>query len=112
MTITTGKDSTTINDATYNYKTRKSINGISNIKANSSFNVYPNPANDYLNIQLDKQPLTSYQVIVSDILGRKLINKTENKKLVSIDVKSLNSGTYFLQIIQDGKTTARKFVVK
>lgn len=112
MTITTGKDSTTINDATYNYKTRKSINGISNIKANSSFNVYPNPANDYLNIQLDKQPLTSYQLIVSDILGRKLINKTENKQLTSIDVKSLNSGTYFLQIIENGKTTARKFVVK
>jgi hypothetical protein len=112
MTVTTGSDSTTINGATYNYKKRKSINGINDIKSNNAFKVYPNPANDFLNIQLEKQPVNGFQVIVSDILGRKMINKTENKQLVSLDVKSLNSGTYFLQIIQDGKTTARKFVVR
>lgn len=65
--------------------------------------VFPNPVNQYLNIQLSEMPVTptTYQVI--DLSG-KLINSAPITGMsTQIDFKSLDTGIYFLQIKSQDK---------
>lgn len=66
----------------------------------SALKVYPNPATDY--IMIDAQ--SSVYVEIFDMTGRMVLTSTESK----IDVKSLETGVYFIRV--NGYTT--KLVVK
>lgn len=87
---------------------------ISGVKQNiNSFNfsVFPNPANNVLNIDIYKalSADASYEVI--DILGRKLIEqKINSNNQFTIDVAKLAKGTYLLNIIDDGNNAIQKFI--
>jgi len=65
------------------------------------FELYPNPITDQLNIQLNNKEIidANTQVIIADILGRKLIELPSQLHLNSIqtvDISKLNNGMYFL----------------
>ncbi|MFM2224467.1 MAG: hypothetical protein RJA07_669 [Bacteroidota bacterium] len=110
MTITTAKDSTTINNANYNYNKRKSnANGIAELKQQNGFSLFPNPCSNSLNINF--ATADKYQIIISNILGNQIFKTEGNKQTLFIDTKDFLTGTYFLQVIQNGKTSAKKFVV-
>jgi len=66
------------------------------IAKTSIFDTYPNPANDILNINSN---LDNYQIVISDILGRKM-GSIENKK--TIDIRFLAEGTYWVSIFENG----------
>lgn len=68
--------------------------------------VYPNPANDIVNIA-GKENVVSVEIY--DMTGRRLIVDHKNK----IEVSTLNSGIYMLKITTaDGKTVSRKLIKK
>lgn len=61
----------------------------------TNFAVYPNPANDVINISnVNKLEVTD--VVITDINGR--IMKQVNSNIESINISDLNSGVYFLKI--------------
>ena len=61
----------------------------------TNFAVYPNPANDVINISnVNKLEVTD--VVITDINGR--IMKQVNSSIESINISDLNSGVYFLKI--------------
>ena len=61
----------------------------------SNFSVYPNPANDVINItSLNNTEITSMSIL--DINGR--VVKQINSSLLTISINDLNSGVYFLKI--------------
>jgi hypothetical protein len=76
----------------------------------SVFSIYPNPANQYLNINLDpnsKEKLVSAQIF--DLNGR-LVHETKLTSL-KINVESIQSGTYFLLLKnENGKGFSQKFI--
>ncbi len=73
-------------------------------------NVYPNPANEYLTIQLLNNSLPN-EIEIADAVGR-VVMKTENRKLsIQINIKNLAAGLYFVKVyLQDGEIQVRKFV--
>jgi hypothetical protein len=108
MTINTTKDSTTITDVTYNYKYRKTINGIASVN-NSRFNIFPNPTSSELQIATSNHE--PYTFVIFNILGEqqqvgKAIGNTK------ISVSNLSNGNYFIQINQNNKIINQHFVVK
>ncbi|GAA4306866.1 T9SS type A sorting domain-containing protein [Aestuariibaculum suncheonense] len=76
-------------------------------KNNLSFKVSPNPVTDILNINTN---LKISKVTVYDLLGRTVIPNITLGDSKSIDVSSLNSGTYILRATIEGKTQVIKFI--
>lgn len=75
----------------------KNINSI-------SFSIAPNPTTDYLSIKSDEK-INSIEII--DANGRKI---TESIDHLKINVKPLNSGTYFVKINTDKGSVTKKFI--
>ena len=69
--------------------------------------VYPNPANNYLNIASDKM---LNAVTIFDFSGKKLIYKNDLSNQENIlDLSSLKKGVYFIQLTTVDNTTLLKF---
>ena len=68
----------------------------------NSVNVYPNPFNNSITINLNSDSQINYQLF--DINGRLIISKTNsspiNNKIIIDNLSSLSKGTYFLKIKQ------------
>ncbi len=70
--------------------------GLNNIKDKTGFTIYPNPANDYIEIEINNSEIKKIEVL--DILG-KIVKSTsviQNKSIIQID--DLKSGVYFITI--------------
>ncbi len=81
--------------------------GVDENSAKEQFSVYPNPANNILNIRAATDSEIQ-KVSIFDIAGKQLKQQVGN--VTSIAVDDLNSGFYLLEITIDGKTTIKKFV--
>lgn len=77
----------------------------------SNVSVYPNPAQNYINISLkDNADTSNYKLALYDLQGRMV--KKYDKFVSTIDVNGLSSGIYFLNI-ENGKTNESvKVVIK
>ncbi len=72
--------------------------------------VFPNPATDIVNIQLNDG--SAITVEVYDANGRKVdvpVSKTQN---TTIDVATLATGAYYLKVVQGNRTATKKLLVK
>ena len=70
---------------------------------------FPNPTNDNITIKNERQLNLSIEIF--NVLGKKVL-ETENSLLTeqSINLASLNSGVYLVQIKADGKSITKKLV--
>lgn len=97
------------------YKMQEMSTGIKNTQhiPTIAFTIYPNPADVAIqvNILSDALPKDAFFRIV-DITGKTLLQeKTHGATELLIPTAQLNSGSYFLQIIANDKSVAKKFEV-
>ena len=71
------------------------IISINNVCESSKINVYPNPVKNYLSITKDNN--NSSSIKISNIYGS-IIKQWINTNITSLDISTLNSGTYILTI--------------
>ena len=73
--------------------------------------VYPNPANNLVTIRfseaLQDKPLSW---VVTDMMGRKMLSKSDVNSSSTIDVSRWPSGVYFIRMEQDGRCFGRKIL--
>lgn len=71
------------------------------IPLNTKFSVYPNPANDFLKLQLNNNSNENAMIIISDITGKIVIkqNVTAQQGLISISTSHLGTGSYIVKMI-------------
>lgn len=76
--------------------------------------IYPNPANDFLNIATDKTPNNStFLISIINVQGQSVMNQRLNLEDVqTLDISSLNQGMYILTVRNDigSLLTQSKFV--
>lgn len=74
----------------------------------NDFSVFPNPTTGKATINLETSQDLSYQVLITDILGREveLIKNIQNNQ--RIETKLEQSGLYFVQLIKNGQTVITK----
>jgi uncharacterized delta-60 repeat protein len=66
---------------------------------NTSFNIYPNPVEDKLNItSLSEQKINA--VVILDVLGKKVLEQNQN--INQLNIENFPKGIYFLKIYSDG----------
>jgi hypothetical protein len=82
-----------------------------------SFDIYPNPANDVLNVKLSGGALIISAVHIYDYTGKlikttKIENLDENVSATrQIDISSLQEGVYFVKLIDIKREVTRKLIV-
>ncbi|MCS3869816.1 aminopeptidase YwaD [Chryseobacterium ginsenosidimutans] len=72
-----------------------------------SIKIYPNPAKDFLNIDLPKE-VKNFNIEITDMNGRLILNKENETK---INVSSLVNGAYLCTIKANDKIAVRKVII-
>ena len=75
------------------------------------FSMYPNPSDNYVNLQLPSGT-NKANVKIFDYLGKTLIQKNLNNANNNLDVSNLSAGIYFVRIQSDTKVGTKKLVVR
>ncbi len=73
------------------------------------FKIYPNPANDILNIDT-KQTIEVTSINIYNTLGQIVLVIPNVQQTKSVDVSNLKMGNYFLKINSDKGSSTVKFV--
>lgn len=78
--------------------------------------IYPIPANEFVNIEIENPTKESVTVNIVNQLGQ-IVKSTEfasedTKSRITLEVTDLKSGVYFLSAILPGKTTTTKLVIE
>ena len=84
--------------------------GINQVENNLGLTVFPNPANEVINISLNKEVLATLTLL--DISGKVVRTQTLNGISTSINTASLNSGVYFVTINDGTSVSTQKVVIK
>lgn len=74
--------------------------------AEDALKVYPNPANDQLNVEGEMTSIEVYNAI-----GQCMLTKAVNGNNTRIDLSAFSNGIYFLRVNNNGEVTVRKFSV-
>lgn len=77
--------------------------------------VYPNPANDLINIEFESETSDNYYLAIFDITGR-IVLTSEGKTFaegnrISLPVNTLASGVYSIKLMVGEVTSLSKFIV-
>src|SRR5690606_27885559 len=75
-----------------------------NTKNKSEIKVYPNPASQTCTIEFKGGLKTEYFLIIYDIEGKIVLNKTLHSKQNNLDISGLSKGAYLLKFSSEGKT--------
>ena len=85
------------------------VNGINDFENEPFFEVFPNPTNGLINIQLiNNQGVGENEIYLTDIFGKKVKNIPNDSK--NFDISGLSNGVYFVILEEDGKRFWRKIV--
>lgn len=92
------------------------INDILYTRANGDWvDIYPNPADDYINISPDETARNSaYRLDFIDMSGRtvKVINLEAYQLNSQVDISTLERGTYMLRISGGGRIGVKKLIIR
>lgn len=75
----------------------------------SIFSIYPNPANEVLNIELENLNETA-TISIINALGEVVVNETATNKNLKLNIQHLTSGVYFIKMDNKQGTTTKKFI--
>ncbi len=94
-----------------NYKnTVVSIN--ENKKETSLFSVYPNPANEMLNLHLITEALEATEIIISNTFGDVILKQTVSIQNLKLNIQNLSSGLYFVTLSNKELQETQKIVIQ
>src|SRR5690606_31199527 len=75
---------------------------IAQVAYEGEMSLYPNPAEDYVNLSIDAPKAEQVQFNLYDMTGRQLLSKdlqlNGGKEIFEFDTEQLSSGSYFYQI--------------
>ncbi len=76
----------------------------------SALNIYPNPFQNNIQVDVEANGILSANIDVYDMLGSKLKSITINDKTNTINLSDLTQGTYLLRIINGNKIITKKII--
>jgi hypothetical protein len=74
--------------------------------------LFPNPANDFLNIQTSFKLSGVAHVKLTEVSGKTIMEKQETDTegfLLNVDIRQLAAGIYFIYVLTDNNQSAAKF---
>ncbi|MEN9302102.1 MAG: hypothetical protein RL264_531 [Bacteroidota bacterium] len=81
-----------------------------NETVNTLFSVYPNPANELINIKLANG--TNGSVVITDLSGKTVATSTIEGNMTAVSTSNLNNGVYMVTVTTGNSTTTEKVVIR
>jgi hypothetical protein len=92
------------------------VNGITELTSGNSFQVYPNPASNMLNVYVDASTAFEAQLTMSGSTGKTIFMKKQavaaGAQQIELNVSDLPAGMYFLQIATKRGVMTKKVLKK
>jgi hypothetical protein len=103
----------TYNVKSYAINKRLNIIGINELKYNSQFDIYPNPSNSKITIDVSNMVFTEENKYLSlkNALGQVVLKASFNSKQSEIDVSNFSNGIYFIEISLSNNLILNKKIV-
>lgn len=76
------------------------------------FNIYPNPAQETVNIDLSDYDSGEYTIGIYDMNGKLLKNKISVATQIFLDISDLSNGQYLVSVLNSGKFIGSKVLMK
>ncbi|MGO4818376.1 zinc-dependent metalloprotease [Flavobacterium sp. W22_SRS_FP1] len=107
-------DTGTLNSASLTLCTQTYTLSVADVNM-SDLVIYSNPNKGIFNVQFTSDSINEVKVVVYDLLGRKLFEKQYEKKSnfnESVQLKNIQSGIYFLTVIDGDRKKVKKIVIE
>lgn len=76
----------------------------------TEYTIYPNPAQDILNINIKDNSTNQYRVTIFDIYGKTYLDRSLDESY--IDLSTISNGVYFIRITDNQRVnTTKKFII-
>ncbi len=85
------------------------LSGLNSISENK-LKLFPNPANDKMNIVFDDNE--EYRIRIFDNLGRLIYESKPEKSYINLDLKNFNDGVYYISAKSENKNLKSRFVIQ
>jgi hypothetical protein len=97
------------------YFTKKMISAadVEEVASIDDFAVYPNPANEFVNIDINTKELTQFNIQIVDLLGH-IVYKEDNVKnngSLKIPTQNWNSGLYLISVNTADSSITKKILI-
>jgi len=86
----------------------ESVNGNTELKVDSQFLVFPNPADSELTIIVNN--VKEYEISITDLNGKVSIKRISKQPITVLNVYSLQTGTYIVNIKTNKDLYSQKFI--
>ncbi len=96
------------------YQTDLNIDGTvgnQNLSEGPAFQVFPNPANEYVELRMEAFTGALYNIEIFDLLGRSTFQRSFNGERLRIDTRDFGAGIYFCKISFGDKMTVKKLII-
>jgi hypothetical protein len=81
------------------------------IELSSNLKVYPNPANDLLNVNISNANFKNSSITIYNVSGQQLMNSTMSGANAQLNIEDLSNGVYFVTVVnENGFLKTVKFV--
>ncbi len=79
--------------------------------------IYPNPASDYVSIELDVEETSNINIVIYDITGKAVISKSNDNvrgfQNINIPLSTIHPGSYIVRILFDNEPVSiKKLIVR
>jgi hypothetical protein len=86
------------------------VNATDIVENQDSYQMYPNPANQYTSFVWGNQKLRRYEV--SDAMGRRILSQSSAADFYQLDVSEWEAGLYFVRITDGETEKVEKLIVE
>lgn len=81
-----------------------------------SFNLYPNPTDDAINVEVELRENATYNIEVLDLSGRSVFSRVAtsqefNAATITINTSSFNSGIYFVNVTEGENRMTKRLII-
>lgn len=97
------------NDGAYSYSEVFSVH----VPLNQLFSVSPNPASDFITVQLKEINVYSAQLFIFDLAGRTIISQSfkTGSGPITVPVARLQNGAYYVKVFVNGERFFQKLII-
>ena len=87
--------------------------GIEEVYGTTGISIYPNPANDHVNIEISSSLVSNHTTVeITDALGKLVMQETLGTEITRINISKLEEGVYFFKVSTNNQTVKVGKVVK
>lgn len=90
------------------HQTNLTLVAIENPELFTEISIYPNPASDVMNVDIPSG-YSLLDISLYDVTGKLILNKNQVSGKLTLDVATMASGTYYLQVINPQNKQLKTF---